>query len=111
MFSTNGEKSDPMRLFKLWLSKRPEGMKNTGSLYLSIIDRAKSADVKYTKVWMEQNTIGNLMKSMASCNRTNKMLTNHSTRKKLVSKLKKSGQPHNVICEIAGHARESSLDD
>ena len=100
-----------MRLFKLWLSKRPEGMKNTGPLYLSIINRPKSADVWYTKVRMGQNTIGNLMKSMASCLRTNKKLTNHSMRKTLVSKLKKSGQPRNVICEITGHARESSLDD
>ena len=32
-------------------------------------------------------------------------------RKTLVSKLKKSGQPRKVICEITGHARESSLDD
>jgi hypothetical protein len=32
-------------------------------------------------------------------------------RKTLVSKLKKSGQPCNVICEITGHSQESSLDD
>jgi len=32
-------------------------------------------------------------------------------RKTLVSKLKNSGQPRNVVCEITGHARESSLDD
>ena len=67
MFSTDGGKGDPVRLFKLWLSKRPEGMKNTRPLYLSIIHRPKSADVWYTKVRMEQNTIGNIIKSMASC--------------------------------------------
>ena len=72
MFSTDGGKSDPVRLFKLWLSKRPEGMKNTGPLYLSIINRPKSVDVWYTKVLMRQNTISNIMKSMASCLRTNK---------------------------------------
>ncbi|KAL9977048.1 hypothetical protein ACROYT_G014411 [Oculina patagonica] len=38
-------------------------------------------------------------------------LTNHSKRKTLESKLKKSGQLRNVICEITGHAPESSLDD
>ena len=32
-------------------------------------------------------------------------------RKTLVSKLKNSGQSRSVICEITGHARESSLDD
>lgn len=111
MFSTDGGKTDPVRLFKLWLSKRPEGMKDTGPLYLSIINRPKSPDVWYTKVRMGENSIGNIMKSMASCLKTNKKLTNHSMRKTLVSKLKKSGQPRNVICEITGHARESSLDD
>ena len=111
MYSTDGGKSDPVRLFKLWLSQRLEGMKDTGPLYLSVINRPQSPDVWYTKIRMGQNTIGNIMKSMASCLKTNKKLTNHSMRKTLVSKLKNSGQPRNVICEITGHARESSLDD
>ena len=51
------------------------------------------------------------MKSMASCLEMNKKLTNNNMRKMLVSKVKKSGQPRKVICEITGHARESSLDD
>ena len=51
------------------------------------------------------------MKSMASCLKTNKKLTNHSMRKTLVSKLKNSVQSRNVICEITGHAREASFDD
>ena len=51
MFSTDGGKSDPVKLFKLWLSERPEGMKNTGPLYLSIINRPKSADVWHTKAF------------------------------------------------------------
>ena len=103
MYSTDGGKTDPVRLFKLWLSKRPEGMKDTGPLYLSIINSPKSTDVWYTKIRMGQNTIGNIMKSMASCLKTNKKLTNHSMRKTLVSKLKKAGKPRNVICEITGH--------
>ena len=80
-------------------------------LYLSIIYRPKSSEVWYTKVQMGQNTIGNIVKSMASCLDTNKKLTNHSMRKTLVSKLKTSGQARNVICEITGHLRESSLGD
>ena len=109
--STDGGEHDPVRLFKLWLSKRPEGMKDNGPLYLSIINRPKSKDVWYTKIRMGQNTIGTIMKSMASCLLTNKKITNHSMRKTLVAKLKKSGQPRHVICEITGHSRESSLDD
>ena len=78
---------------------------------LSVINRPKSPDAWYTKISMGQNTIGNIMKSMASCLKTNKKLTNHNMRKTLVSKLKNSSQPRNVICEITGHTRESSLDD
>ena len=111
MHSTDSGKNNLVRLFKLWLSKRPEGMKDTGPLYLSVINHTKSTDVLYTKIWMGQNTTGNIMKSMASCLKTNKKLTNHSMRKTLVSKLMNSGQPCNVICEITGHAHESSLDD
>ena len=39
MFSTDGGERNPVRLFKLWLSKRPEGMKDNGPLYLSVINR------------------------------------------------------------------------
>ena len=38
MHSTDGGKNNPVRLFKLWLSKQPEGMKDTGPLYLSVIN-------------------------------------------------------------------------
>ena len=86
-------------------------MKDKGPLYLSVINRPKSNDIWYSKIRMGENTISKIMKSMASCLKTNKKLTNHSMRKTLVSKLKKSGQPCNVICEITGHAHESSLDD
>ena len=84
MYSTDGGKTDPVRLFKLWLSKRPEEMKDTGPLYLSVINRHQLTDVWYTKIRMGQNTIGNIMKSMAACLKTNKKLTNHSMKKTLV---------------------------
>jgi len=45
------------------------------------------------QIRMGQNTTGTIMKSMASCLMTNKNITNHSMRKMLVAKLKKSGQP------------------
>ena len=38
MHSTDGGKNNPVRLFKLWLSKQPEGIKDTGPLYLSVIN-------------------------------------------------------------------------
>ena len=53
------------------------------------------------------------MKSVASClpRESNKKITNHSTRKTIVAKLKNAGQPRHKIIQITGHARGSSLDD
>lgn len=42
---------------------------------------------------------------------TAKKLTNHSTRKTVVQKLKSAGQPRYKIKEITGHASEASLND
>ena len=79
MYSTDGGKTDPVRLFKLWLSKRPDGMKDKGPLYLSVINRPKSNDIWYTKIRMGENTIGNIMKSMVSRLKTKKKLNNQPT--------------------------------
>lgn len=111
MWSTDGGEKDPVRLFKLWLSKRPLGMKDNGPLYLGIINRPKTSDVWYMKIRMGENTIGKIVKTMAGSLKSDKKLTNHSMRKTLVSKLKKAGHPRHIIKEITGHARESSLDD
>ena len=89
MWSTNGGDKDPVRLFKVWLSKRPNGMKDSGPLYLGIIQRPKSSEIWYSKVRMGENTIGKIVKTMAACLTTDKKITNHSMRKTLVSKLRK----------------------
>lgn len=111
MWSTDGGPRDPVYLFKLWLSKRPSQLRDNGALYLSIIPRPKKVDEWYTKVRMGINTISKLMPTMAVSLQTNKKLSNHSTRKTVVQKLKKSGQPRHKIKEVTGHACESSLDD
>ena len=61
---------------------------------------------------MRQHRIGQIMKSVASClpPESNKKITNHSTRKTVVAKLKNADQRHKII-QVTGHARESSLDD
>ena len=53
------------------------------------------------------------MKSVANClpEQCKKKITNHSTRKAVVAKLKEAGQPRHKIIQVTGHARESSLDD
>ena len=88
--------------FTLCLSKRSEGVKNNGPLYLQIINRPKIIHC----LRMGQNTIGNIIsiKSMAS-NSLNTVKRLHSMRKTLVQKLKKSDQPRHIIKEITGHAK------
>ena len=112
MWCTDGGERDPVRLFEEWLSRRPEPMKNSGPLYLAIIPRP-STNVWYAKSRMGEHRIGQIMKSVDSClpEGCAKKITNHSTRKTVVAKLKEAGQPRHKIIQVTGHARESSLDD
>jgi len=62
---------------------------------------------------MGEHRIGQIMKEISSClpQECRKRITNHSTRKAIVAKLKEAGQPRHKIIQVTGHARESSLDD
>ena len=101
-----------MKLFEEWLEHRPDAMKKSAPLYLTIIPRPTS-NTWYSKTRMGQHRIGQIMKSVVSClpPESNKKITNHSTRKTAVAKLKNAGQPRHKIIQVTGHARESSLDD
>ena len=109
MWSKDGGERDPVRLFEQWLARRPEQMKNSGPLYLAIIPRP-TTNVWYAKSRMSEHHIGQIMKAVAS-NECPKKITNYSTRKTVVAKLKEAGQPRQKIIQVTGHARESSLDD
>ena len=91
---------------------QPEAMKNSVRLYLAIIPRPTSS-AWYAKSRMGEHRISQIMKSFASClpEDCTKKITNHSTRKTVVAKLKKAGKPRHKIIQVTGHARESSLDD
>ena len=112
MWCTDGSERDPVRLFEEWLKHRPDAMKNSGPLYLAIIPRPNTS-VWYAKSRMGEHRISQIMKSIASClpEDCTKKITNHSTRKTVVAKLKEAGQPRHKIIQVTGHARESSLDD
>ena len=94
MWSTDGGERDPVRLFEEWLSHRPEALKNSGPLYLTIIPRPITATWYF---WARQ-----IMKSVASClpPECKKKITNHSARKKVVAKLKKAGQPRHKFSDL-----------
>ena len=99
-----------------YLEKRPVGMKKTGPFYLAVIDKPHTSAVWYKKTPMGKNTINNIMKTMKEdsplkdfCPK--KKLTNHSTRKTVVKKLKSSGIPKCEIKNITGHNSEQGLGD
>ena len=86
-------------------------MRTSGPLYLAIIQRPKT-EVWYAKSRMGEHKLGSIMKTLAqTLNVDEKRISNHSTRKSVVAKLKKAGQPRHKIIQITGHANESSLDD
>lgn len=86
-------------------------MRTSGPLYLAIIQRPKT-EVWYAKSRMGEHKLGSIMKTLAqSLNFDGKRISNHSTRKSVVAKLKKAGQPRHKIIQITRHASESSLED
>ena len=66
----------------------------------------------YTKSSMGSHKVGSIMKTLAQAlNLEGKPIFNHSTRKSVVAKLKRAGQPQHKLIQITGHANESSLND
>lgn len=61
---------------------------------------------------MGEHKLGSIMKTLAqTISIDGKKISNHSTRKAVVAKLKKAGQPRHKIIQITGHANETSLDN
>jgi len=115
MFATGNEERCPVMLFKRYLGKRPSKIKKSSPFYLTVIDKPVSS-IWYKRTSMGKNTINTIMKNMKKnsplkdlCPEKN--LTNHSTRKTVVKKLKSSGIPKCEIKNITGHASANRFDD
>jgi len=98
-----------------WRRKRPSEMKKSGPFYLTVIDKPVLS-VWYKKTPMGKNTTNTIMKNMKKnsplkdlCPEKN--LTNHSTRKTVVKKLKSSGIPKCKIKNTTRHSSANGLDD
>ena len=92
MFATGGQRC-PVKLFKTFVERRPEEMRNSGPFYLALNERPKT-QVWYKRQRMDVKSINSFMKNMASqSDIQGKKLTNHSARKTLVKKLKAANQP------------------
>ena len=111
MFAT-GEARCPIKLFKLYLSKRPIHLRVSGPFYLATIEHPIS-DVWFKKSPMGENKINNIMKCMVENSplaASGKKITNHSARKTVVKKLKQQQVPKCDIISITGHNTERGLD-
>ena len=91
MFAVGGERC-PVTLFKMYLSKRPDDLKNSGRFYLTPKKNVLQTDeIRYAKNPMGKNTISNIMKALIAgtpLENCGKKLTNDSMRKTAVKKLK-----------------------
>jgi len=64
MWATDGGPRDPVRLFEEFVKRRPLEMRNSGPLYLTIIQRPKT-EVWYAKSKMGEHKLGSIMKTLA----------------------------------------------
>ena len=112
MFATGGPPC-PVSILEFMISKRPPELQNSGHLYLRPLTKPKMT-MWYSKQPIGVNTIDSYMKKIAEkakISGTGKNITNHSTRKTLVKKLKKAGVDGRNITAITGHKSEESLKD
>ena len=89
MFETQTERC-PVKLFQMYLSKRPVWMEKSGPFYLQPIVNPLT-NIWYKKAPMGINSINSMMKDLISnspLQNSEKHLANHSARKTLVKKLK-----------------------
>ena len=104
MFATGGPRC-PVSILEFMISKRPPELSH---LYLRPLTKPKMT-VWYSKQTVGVNTIDSYMKKIsekAKISGTGKNITNHSTRKTLVKKLKKAGVDGRNITAITGHKSE-----
>ena len=112
MFAVGGERC-PVRLFKMYLSKRPDDLKTSGRFYLTPKQNVLQTDeIWYTKNPMGKNTTSNIMKALIAgipLENCGKKLTNHSMRKTAVKKLKAANVPESSIIKVTGHTSTRGL--
>ena len=113
MFATGGEKCI-VQIFKTYVSRRPEALRDSGPFYLQPLPIPRGI-TWFKRVPLGENTIGNMMNKMKQNSPLSelcpsKKLTNHSARKTVVKKLQSNGVQKSEIRTITGHASTEGLD-
>ena len=109
---------DPVRVYKIYASKRPESMKTDDSPFYLAVNNLQPSSLSI-RAWFKAQPIGvnklnSLLKDMvneARLGQENKRLTNHSARKHLVQKLDDNKIPPTQIMQITGHRNVNSVNN
>jgi len=89
MFASGGLRCQ-LELFKQYLSRRSQELRDKGPFYLAVIENPKT-NVWYKKQRLGVNSIDHMMKNISKntpSETANKRLSNHSARKTVVKKLR-----------------------
>ena len=115
MYATPEDKERcPIELYKLYASKRPlDFCQPDHPFYIACRTSSQKIDNEnwFMKMTLGEKKIGGLLKAMAADGGLdeNKRLTNHSTRKHLVQKIRDSGIAPTDIMQISGHKNIQSV--
>ncbi len=116
MFSSDGSEKDPVAVYKVFASKRPEKMNQPDAPFYIAVNNIKSTK-SLDKFWFKCNPVGinklgGLMKEMASKAELNNVkLRNHSARKTLIQTLSENEVPPTQIAQLSGHKNLKSIEN
>ncbi|CAG2197469.1 unnamed protein product [Mytilus edulis] len=112
MFAQEDNDNCPIRLLKLYLSKRPSDLKNdpNSRFYLRpLVNVNVDTEVWYSHQPLGKNKLGEMMKMMANQAQLSGRKVNHSTRKTFASSLLQSERPITEVAQLGGWKSVSTL--
>ena len=112
MFAQLENENCPVRLLKLYLSKRPPDFQNDpkSRFYLRPLNNVNAAtEVWYSHQPLGKNKLGEMMKMMANQAQLSGRKVNHSTRKTFASTLLQSDRPVTEVAQLGGWKSVSTL--
>ena len=103
MFEQPGNQYCPVKMFKLYISKRSDDKTNdpTSKFYLRPLDTPKE-DMGYSHQFVGKNKLGAMLKSRAETAEVKGRKGNHSTRKTFATALLHSERPTTEVAQLCG---------
>ena len=102
----------PVKLFKTFISHRPEGMNLPESpFYLAVNQKLNEHSKWYKCQPLGIHQINGFMKTLSEVAELPGRKTNHSARKTTVQKLCNSGIPSSTVLQVSGHRNVHSLNN